>query len=357
MGRVVINGDYLAFKGMGGVGRYASEIISELDKMVQADDDFILLTPKYSQNLPLLQNIKVVQFGEEEIWKWKHRSLPRYIKQNHGLLVDLTQAFPMQVRGITCVHDCIPELVGSAYTGFLNKHFRKPLKLLQRKWIIDRAWKIITVSDTSRKDLARLYHKKQDDIKIVPNAWQHIKRFSCDDNILQKYHLVDKSYFFSLGSRVPHKNIRWIITNAVRNKDMIFVVSGENSYDKNFAKETFPDNIIFTGYISDEEIKSLMIHCKAFLLPSYYEGFGIPPLEALALGCKIIVSNTSCLPEIYGDSAHYINPNDCMGQDLNELLKEPVGAANHTLDKYSWTKSAQTLYKLIQEYFEDGREM
>lgn len=350
MKKVVINGDYLAFKRMGGVGRYTSEIVAELDKIVEDNDDVIILTPNYTVNIPQLKKIKIVKFGDETILKWKHSSLPIYIKHHHALLVDLTQAFPLQVSGITCVHDCIPELVDSAYNGFLNKYLRKPVKLLQRRWIVKRAKALLTVSETSKKDIARIYHKNLDDITVVPNAWQHITRFKSDDRILDKYKLKDQSYIFTLGSRVPHKNIHWIIINAIRNKEELFVVSGENSYDKNFDQEVFPENIIFTGYISDEEIKSLMSHCKAFVLPSLYEGFGIPPLEALALGRKVVVSNTSCLPEIYGDSAYYVDPNDNNGINIDELLKQPIGDPTHALEKYSWEKSAKILYELIKKY-------
>ena len=337
MRQVVINGDY------------ASEIVAELDKIVEANDEVIILTPNYSDNIPHLNKINVVKFGEENILKWKHSSLPKYIKSHNALLVDLTQAFPLNVKGVTCVHDCIPELVDSAYLGFLNKYIRKPIKLLQRRLVVRRAKALLTVSETSKKDIARLYHKKLDDITVVPNAWQHITRFSNDDRILDKYNLKEKSYIFTLGSRVPHKNIQWIITNALKNKDELFVVSGENSYDTNFEHKIFPSNIIFTGYITDEEIKSLMSHCKAFVLPSLYEGFGIPPLEALALGCKIIVSNISCLPEIYGDTAYYVNPNDSNGINIAELLKQPVGEAKHALSKYSWKKSAKILYEVIKK--------
>lgn len=74
MRQVVINGDYLAFKKMGGVGRYASEIVAELDKIVEANDEVIILTPNYSDNIPHLNKINVVKFGEENILKWKHSS-------------------------------------------------------------------------------------------------------------------------------------------------------------------------------------------------------------------------------------------------------------------------------------------
>ena len=98
---------------------------------------------------------------------------------------------------------------------------------------------------------------------------------------------------------------------------------------------------------SDGEIRSLMANCKAFILPSIYEGFGIPPMEALAENAQIIVSNTSCLPEIYSKSAHYIDPYQLENIDLDKILAEHVEDPEAVLNKYSWEKSAKTLYSLI----------
>lgn len=346
MKKIVINGDFLAFDTFAGVSRYATEIIKELDKIVSGLD-IILLTPEYSKVTPNYQNINVVKYGSEPILKWKNKVLRKYIKKFDALLVDLTQAFPIGVHGITCIHDCIPELVPSAYSGFLGKYIRKPIKLAQRKSAIKNSTQILTVSNFSKKDLMRIYHISPDKITVIGNAWQHIKRISYDDRILHKYCLEHKNFYFTLGSRVPHKNLKWIIEAAKQNSESIFVVSGENKFQKNFSIDSFPKNIIFTGYISDEEVKSLMANCKAFILPSIYEGFGIPPLEALAEGSPIIVSNKACLPEIYENSAHYIDPLNYQNIDLNQILAGKVDSGEAVLSKYSWEKSAKKLYEVI----------
>ena len=345
---IVINGDYLAFKTFAGVSRFAAEILSELDLLLE-NENVILLTPEYVEKLPVFKNIKIEKFGSEPILKWKNTALPSYVKKNNALLVDLTQAFPMGVKGITCVHDCIPELVSTAYTGFVGKCIKKPLKLIQRKKAVKSSIAVLTVSEFSKKDIVKLYRVNSDKVTVVNNAWQHIQRISYDDSILQKYpQLIERKFYFSLGSRVPHKNLQWIVAAAKQAPKEMFVVSGENSFSKGFDKEQFPENIIFTGYISDGEIRSLMQKCKAFILPSTYEGFGIPPLEALSEGAQIIVSNAACLPEIYGDSAHYINPKEYENIDLDRILSGKVEEPEKTLSKYSWKKSAEILYQVIK---------
>ena len=192
-----------------------------------------------------------------------------------------------------------------------------------------------------------MYRVNPEKITVVGNAWQHIEKTAYDDTIINKYNLETKKFYFSLGSRVEHKNLKWIVSAALQNPESVFVVSGENSYSKGFDESQFPKNIIFTGYISDGEIRSLMANCKAFILPSIYEGFGIPPMEALAENAQIIVSNTSCLPEIYSKSAHYIDPYQLENIDLDKILAEHVEKPEAVLNRYSWNKSAKTLYSLI----------
>lgn len=349
MGKVVVNGDYLAFDTFAGVSRFATELLNELDKL-SSKGELELLCPEYVKKVPLYQNIAIVKYGNELVNRWKHTSLPRYIKSHRALLVDLTQAFPLSVRGITCVHDCIPELVDTAYTGFKDKCIKKPIKLIQRKLILKRSLHILTVSDFSKKDLVRIYKVDPRKITVVHNAWQHIKRTPYDSSILDyNSSLHSESFYFTLGSRVPHKNIEWIIAAAKANPNDTFVVSGENKYCTYFNQKIFPVNIIFTGYISDGAIRCLMHKCKAFILPSFYEGFGIPPMEALAEGAEIIISSAACLPEIYGESAHYIEPGDYKNVILDEILKSPVKSGKETLDNYSWENSAKLLYDVIRQ--------
>ena len=101
------------------------------------------------------------------------------------------------------------------------------------------------------------------------------------------------------------------------------------------------------GYLSDGEVKAILSECKAFIFPSYFEGFGLPPLEALSCGAQIIISNSTCLPEIYGKSAHYINPDE-PNVDLERLLEEPVANSQEILHSLTIEKSAKQLYKVIK---------
>ena len=152
-----------------------------------------------------------------------------------------------------------------------------------------------------------------------------------------------------------YKNLKWIVELAERNRTKVFVIAGlkdlsqwKNAYSQIDAREEL-DNVIFVGYTTDEENKALMMNCKAFLHPSKYEGFGIPPLEALACGAPIAVSNSSCLPEIYENCAHYFDPDD-YEVNLDWLLEQPISAPSAILQKCSWDRAAQELFNILENY-------
>ena len=135
---------------------------------------------------------------------------------------------------------------------------------------------------------------------------------------------------------------------AKKNPEYNFVLTGNDSFSNESEElnREKADNVIFTGFVSDGEMKALMLNCVALIQPSLYEGFGIPPIEALSLGKKIIVSKASCLPEIYENSAIYIDPNNS-DVNLDQLMKEQVGNAECVLEKHSWKKSAKEMLELI----------
>ena len=114
-------------------------------------------------------------------------------------------------------------------------------------------------------------------------------------------------------------------------------------------------NVKLLGYVTDGQIKWLMKNCKAFIFPSYYEGFGIPPLEALSVGAKIIISDTASLPEIFHSAAIYINPYDtnCNLEELvSKLPSDYNQKASEVLNKYTYDKSAQKLYNVLINFRE-----
>lgn len=179
-----------------------------------------------------------------------------------------------------------------------------------------------------------------------------MKGVTPDESIFEKMPGVQKGeYYYALGSLAKHKNFKWIREVARRNPDKTFVVAGGKDLrafgDDNEAKDTH--NVFYPGYVSDAENAALMQHCKLFLHPAVFEGFGIPPLEALALGAPIALANATCLPELYGDTARYFDPYD-YDVDLDALAAQPVAAPDAVLQKYSWDKTADFWLHEIEKY-------
>jgi len=252
--------------------------------------------------------------------------------------------------GIVFLHDIYCAIYPEDFTSFRDK-----LTVLYNRWqyklIAGKAKKIVTVSEFSRKQIAETYHIDAKRISVVYSSWNHFRGIKADYSVFDRFPVLkEKPFYFSLGSISKRKNIKWIIEYAGKHTSALFVLSGSDlgtAGDREMRSSVMPPNIIFAGYISDEKIRALFEKCRAFLLPSYYEGFGLTPLEALSCGAQIIIANTASLPEIFGGTAHYIDPYDT-GIDLDKLIKEPVENPAAILEKYSYDKAAAQVYDIIQ---------
>lgn len=339
---IVINGKFLSQK-VTGVQRYAREIISETDKIC-AGQDIVILTDKNAVDIPELKNIRVVRAGHLAGNLWEQITLPLYAKKHKALCVNLCNMAPILAPDVVVVHDISFKVNKSFFSkkfvlwyNFVFGHIMKKIRL------------IATVSEFSRGEISREYGIPPEKILVTYNGWQHFQRISGAENVSEKYNLTDGNYCFAMSSMAPNKNFRWIAQTAKLNPQMTFAVSG--SVNKKVFGDIFdfeiPDNLKFLGYVEDEEAKTLTAHCRAFLFPSYYEGFGIPPLEALSIGAKVIVSDRSCMREIFGDCVNYISP-DRPESELEKVIDKPCNEPSRLLEKYSWENSAKLLYSEIK---------
>ena len=196
----------------------------------------------------------------------------------------------------------------------------------------------------------KYYNINSSKIDIVYNAWQHMERIIEDRKILEKLRLKNKKFYLGVSSINPNKNFKYIIELAKLYPEKIFVIVGKLN-QKVFGNMNLEkiDNIVWAGYITDEELKALYKNTLGFIYPSFYEGFGIPPMEALACGCKkVYVSDTSCLPEIFEDSVIYLNPYK-VEKILNEREAIKEESIKKVLNKYSWEKSIKTIINIIND--------
>lgn len=256
-----------------------------------------------------------------------------------AISLNLCNVAPLPSPGIVCIHDvkikARPQDFSKKFLLWYNLLFTNACK---------KAKKIITVSEFSKKEICKYYKVNPNRVVVILNAWQHYDRIGYDEKTLETYGLEKGKYYFSMSSMEPNKNFKWIAEMAKRNTDQLFAVSG--SINKNVFAEGLgfqcPKNMKLLGYVSDEEAKTLMRYCKGFLFPSIYEGFGIPPLEAMSAGCPdVMASDTPVMHEVFENSVSYI---DLESYSI-PVIRENIHKSKDRLAKYSWEKSAIKLKK------------
>ena len=353
MKKCVFAGDWVLEQAVG-IQRYTLQILLELDKMLldgRIDLEIELLVPKSSGWKNPFKKITVVELGKigskVEKYIWQQLVFPIYVTKKKAIGVDLAGAVPIWGCRICALHDCIREIFPENFDR--HKFYLKMYYFKARCVAKSSKVQIVTLTHDSMKEVQNYYHVPDNRIVIVSCGWEHMNTTTEDDSILNRLELNDGcEFFFSLGSKYKHKNFRWILESARYNPKYKFVITGTGAFsnNENELKMVVPKNVIFTGYITNEEIKSLMIHCKALIQPSLYEGFGLPPLEALSVGASIVVSNKSCLPEIYKGVAHYIDPYN-YNVDLDKLMDESVDDPKIVLDEYTWERAAAQLLNVL----------
>lgn len=355
MRKYVFAGDWVLEQAVG-VQRYTYQILLELDKMILSgaiEYDIEMLVPQNNKWVSPFKKIKVIAKGKIyskiDKYKWQQLTFPLYVIKNKAIGIDMAGALPIWGCRICALHDCIkeafPENFG-CHSIYLKLYYIRAKLVTNSKKV-----HIVTLSNDSKSEVQKYYHVTDDRIDVVTCGWEHMKYTSTDDAIFNKLDFeMNDNYFFSLGSKYKHKNFKWVIAAAEKNPHYKFVITGTGIFSNNEGelKRDVPSNVIFTGYISNEEIKSLMFHCRALIQPSLYEGFGLPPLEALSVGKRIIVSSQSSLPEIYKKSAYYIDPFSD-GCDLDDLLDGEVEDPKEILREYSWKHAAEQLLYVIEK--------
>lgn len=346
---IAINGEAWCHT-LTGIERLAIEVVQNMDKLVQPGM-MELVVPANAKDVPGLTNIRTVRLKSEARFfpRWTQVDFQLYVLAHRRISLDFSNTCPFFAPGIEFIHDIYCALYPGDFSSRRDKLICLYSRMMYRA-IAKRAKLILTVSEYTKRTIIERYHTPADRIHVVYSGVTGYKDIEADFSVFDRLpRLKDKPFYFTLGSLSRRKNLKWIADHAALYPGETFAVSGKplpSVVAPELEKMRNLPNVIMTGYLSDREVKALLSRCRAFVLPSYFEGFGLPPLEALSCGTQIIVSDRTSLPEIYGTAAHYIDP-DKPDVDLDRLLEEEVSSPAPLLEKYDLSKTAERILKII----------
>jgi len=307
---IFINGRFLR-QASGGVQRFAREIIHGLDKSIPsnpwaASKRWTLLAPHDPSRDIALDAIRLRQTGLFDGHLWEQTSL--LLASARGALVDLGNAGPIfHPRHLVTIHDAtvfrFPENFGRRYG-----HFHRSLG-----HALGKRARLCTVSEFSRGELANVFGMPAARIAVVPNSAEHMSSSLDSSDIRARLGLEGRRFFLFVGSPSRNKNLPAAIEAYRRlgRNDVKLVLAGASNAAV-FGHTGLPttEGVIVAGRLTDAEVATLYRGAIALVFPSFYEGFGIPPLEAMTNDCPVIASDIPSVREVCSDAAEYFSPSD-----------------------------------------------
>jgi glycosyltransferase involved in cell wall biosynthesis len=352
MRSVVINGKFLT-AGMTGVHRVASEMVSGLDRLLDATPPAPgqaprILAPRTIRNPLALNRIPVTMDGRLSWQFWEQFELPGLARD--AVLLGLCNLAPLShPRAVTMIHDAQVFLTPQSYSPQFRAWYQFALPRIGR-----RALKILTVSEFSKTQLVHYGVAEADRIEVIHNGADHILRTPADPGVVHRLGLVPGTYVVALANTQKHKNIR-ILFQAARLRAMagirLVLIGGATAADFSEAGTPPPPDTIFAGKVSDAELRGLLESAGCLAFPSTTEGFGLPPLEAMLLGCPAVVAPAGALPEACGDAALYADAEDAeaWATAIASIVSDPdlrrrmIEAGGRQAARFSWDHAAKKL--------------
>ncbi|MBB4857392.1 glycosyltransferase involved in cell wall biosynthesis [Novosphingobium chloroacetimidivorans] len=353
---IVINGRFLTQK-LSGVQRYSREIVQAADRLIHSEHtrfggrQWRLLVPSGADPQFRLQAIRIEQVGAGDGHLWEQRDLA--VASRGARLVNLGNSGPLLHRDrLVVIHDAAVFRT----PGNFGRRYRLMHKALGRA--LAATGRIGTVSQFSRDELSQVLHLDPDRIVVINNGCDHFIGRDRDERVLDALGVEPQRYFLFVGNHAPNKNLRFLLEafSHIGRAGAKLVVAG--SLDRGVfgdGRAIGGEDVVLAPGLSDAKIAALYSHATAHVFPSVYEGFGIPPLEAMASGCPTIVSDIPVLREVCGDAASYFSLSDLDG--LVSLLRQhwdfpqrgsaQRSAASERLERFTWERSARTLIEAV----------
>jgi glycosyltransferase involved in cell wall biosynthesis len=368
--RIAINTRFLLNHKMEGFGWYTYEIVKRLVANHPEVDFIFFFDRKYDERFIFGKNVTPVVLNPPArhpvlFYLWYEYSVKRALKKHNADLFfspDGYLSLKSTVKQINVIHDInfehnpkdVPRRIGNYLQHYFPKFARK-------------ADQIITVSEYSKNDICKTYSIPQEKVTVSWNGASDLFQPISDNEKLkiEQQYANGNPYFLFVGALHPRKNVDRLIeafsimkTNEPNNNYKLVIV-GEELFSKhinlNAISDTIRKEIYFTGHLSVEALAKLMAGAAVFTFVPYFEGFGIPLVEAMKCGTPIVAGNRTSLPEVAGDAALYCDPFNVpdIADKLslisnNDSLRQELSAKGLERSRlFSWDRSAEKVWEVI----------
>lgn len=350
-----------------GLGRYSQKLVEELENIAEDDEvEYYIFLRKINFDYFQPKNKRFKKILAEYSWYgWKEQIFFPLLLNKYN--IDLMHFCHFNVpifyrrKFLVTIHDLILfhfPTVENTTLNYFWYFFKKIAYHLIIKSAAKRARKVVTVSEFTKNDIEKEFKIPRNKIIVIKEGFVINKKTNDIDyrTIFKKYDIINP-YLLYVGNAYPHKNLEKLCEafELVKKEfpDLNLVIVGGEDYFFNRLKRYVRDRkfsgVIFPGFISDAELDVFYEKAELFVFPSLYEGFGIPPLEALAKKVAVVSSNRTSMPEVLGEAAQYFNPEDIhsIANNILVVLKSKkrrddlIKQGEEILKKFNWRKMAQ----------------
>lgn len=362
---VAINCRNLTHHKMEGFGNYTYELVLRWIEWHPEVQFVLIFDRKPKVDLPEHSHVKKVIIGPPTrhpllYWCWFEWSLPRVLKRENATVF-------FSPDGYNSLRSTVPSIITVHDINF--EHYPKDLPCLLSRYLrfffpkfVRKAKHVLTVSQFSRQDIIQAYACDPNKISFLYNGSNHQYRPLSPEQKVKVRDAISsgRPYFLFVGSLHPRKNVHRLIKAYLKlnQSDIDLIIVGSSMWDKQQfnLNEEQKSHVHFLGYLEKSELVDVMAAAFALTYVPYFEGFGIPLVEAMRCGTPILCSNNTCLPEVAGDAAIYCDPFDeediLLGlqrlRDEPDLREELSQKGLQRGEEFSWDKTAQEAWKKIE---------
>lgn len=357
-----------------GVGTYIWNLVRNLAALDNRTEYLLIGSHRNFHELgPLPQNFRQL-YQPDDRTRWRdHVTIPFALRRENVDLVHVPHhEAPLFSRSklVVTVHDCVHVL----FPPEDSSKFRNYLSYLSTKRVIERAKHVLAVSNSTKEDLIDIFSLRESKISVVHNALDERFAFdhTCEErkHVLERYQLKDPFVLYS-GKIRPHKNLHRLIeafavlkselVDDERYKNLKLIIIGDELSKHQYLRLTVirsgvQQDVRFFGFVPYPILRVFYRSAALFAFPSLYEGFGLPPLEAMANRTPVIASNKSSLPEVLEDAAVLVNPENVfdIARGMKSILSDEVLRQKliqkgiQQVAKFSWKSAAQHVLETYQ---------